>query len=456
MMSKAMEGRRHRISVGDRRSWRHILSRLFRPHVWTAVGEGEIRDGNQARAGWTPKYLILLGICIGWSIKRQLTARFDEARTTVSMLEPPDDPLPQSYQGFFKQLGRFDVPLVHSVMEQLRQEARRSMRGAWFLHNWVPFAVDGSRVEAPRTAANEEYMGCAGRSGTGPQMWVTMITHLPSSLPWDWRQGPGRSSERAHLLDMLGSLPERSLVIGDAGFVSYEGMSEMEQAGQPFLIRVGGNFSLLLDGQPIPSRLERTRHGILVYLWPDRIYRKRLAPLVLRLIVLKGKGTEVYLLTNVRSSTELPKWMAFELYRARWGIEVTYRSLKQTMDRRRLLSKSPANANMELAIYILALFLLVLHGIVVMGSQCVRLSIAAALAVMHTAMEAIRWDFDWRDFTTKLARATRDKYHRAQSKRARDWPHKKTEKPPGPPKLRRLTAAHRKRLRELARQAKTG
>ena len=307
MMSKAMEGRRHRISVGNRRSWRQILSRLFRPHVWSAVGEGEIRDGNQARAGWTPKYLILMGICIGWSVKRQLTARFDEARTTVCMLEPPNGPLPKSYQGFFKQLGRFDVPLVHSVMEQLRQEAPRSVQGAWFLHNWVPFAVDGSRVEAPRTAANEEYMGCAGRSGTGPQMWVTMITHLPSGLPWDWRQGPGGSSERAHLLDMLGSLPERSLIIGDAGFVSYEGMLEMEQAGQPFLIRVGGNFTLLLDGQPIPSRLERTRHGILVYLWPDRIYRKKLAPLVVRLIVLKGKGAEVYLLTNVRSSTELPK-----------------------------------------------------------------------------------------------------------------------------------------------------
>ena len=148
--------------------------------------------------------------------------------------------------------------------------------------------------------------------------------------------------------------------------------------------------------------------------------------------------------------------MAFELYRARWGIEVTYRSLKQTMDRRRLLSKSPANANMELAIYILALFLLVLHGIVVMGPQCVRLSIAAALAVMHTAMEAVRWDFDWRDFTTELARATRDKYNRAQNKRARDWPHKKKERPPGPPKLRRLTAEHRKRLRELACETKTG
>jgi hypothetical protein len=330
------------------------------------------------------------------------------------------------------------------------------MHDRWFSHNWILFAVDGSRFEAPRTAANEESMGCAGRSGTGPQMWVTMITHLPSGLPWDWRQGPGTSSERSHFAEMRGFLPTQSLAIGDAGFVSYEGMSAMNEAGQRFLIRVGGNFTLLFDGQPIPSSLERTHRCVLVYFWPDRVYSAKLPPLVVRLIALNRKGKKVYLLTNVMSTTELPKWMASEFYEARWGIEVAYRNLKQTMDRRRLLSKSPTNAKMELAICVLALFILAFHGILVMGAQCARLSIAAALAVMHDAIEAMRWGFEWRGFSVALAEATKDEYQRAGSKRARDWPHKKKEKPPDPPKLRPLTAAHKRRLQLLDAAVKTG
>jgi hypothetical protein len=46
--------------------------------------------------------------------------------------------------------------------------------------------VDGTRIDAPRTQANERQLGCAGRTKTGPQWWVTLLIHLPSRLPWDW------------------------------------------------------------------------------------------------------------------------------------------------------------------------------------------------------------------------------------------------------------------------------
>jgi hypothetical protein len=415
------------------------------------LGQGQPRDGNQARAGWTPKSLILLSICLGWSSRRQLTLRFAEARETVAALYPQEGPLPVSYQGFFKQLGCANVALLRSAVAQLRKRAPAHLRSQWSRHNWVPFAVDGSRIEAPRTAANEEAMGCAGRSGTGPQMWVTLITHLPSGLPWNWRQGPGTSSERHHLLEMIADLPKNALAVGDAGFVSYEGMSAMDQTGRRFLIRCGGNITLRVDGQPVRKKLQPNRHGTRVYLWPDQAYRKKLPPLVLRLIVLKRKHQRVYLLTNVRAATELPKWMASEFYQARWGIEVTYRSLKQTMDRRRLLSKSPANAQMELAANLLALFVLVLHGIMALGIRCVRMSLARILPTVQRAMEAVRWHDDWYAFSNLLRNAVKDEYHRRlSSKQARHWPHKKKDKPPSPPKLRTLRSAERQRMREIA------
>lgn len=446
-MSKAMEG--HRRWFRNRQSWPKVLNRFFTPALWRALGEGQPRDGNQARAGWTPKFLVLLSLLIGWSGKRQLTARFSEARAIAASLYPDESGLPTSYQGFFKQLRRADLENLRAPLRLLREKAPQYIGDDWQMYNWVPIGVDGSRVEAPRTAANEEAMGRAGRTGTGPQLWVTTACHLPTGLLWDWRQGPGTSSERGHLMEMVGDLPERALVVADAGFVGYDVMRAMDRAGQPFLIRCGGNVTLLLGEEPVEAKLERSRYGTRVYLWPEGKRAKGFPPLVLRLIILKRKGKKVYLLTNVLDSQALPKWMASELYAARWEIEVSYRSLKQTLDRRKLLAESPDNAKMELASYLLALSVLVLHGIVALGRRCRALSVALALRALREAMEGLRWGVEWDGFSSHMKAALRDSYERSGSKRARTWPHKKTQRPPGPPKLRRLLRAERKQLRCL-------
>lgn len=454
-MQRAMD--RYRGCLGDRRSWSGVLNRILTPQVLRDVGEGQPRDGNQARAGWTPKFLLVLCVCIGWSWKRRLTGRFGEARAIAAALYPDHADLPGSYQGFFKQLGKANVSFLRSSVSVLRKEAPCRAGESWWTHNWIVFAADGSRIEAPRTKRNQKWMGRAGRKGTGPQLWATLLVHLPTGLVWDWQQGPGTSSERSHLRALVPTLPERALVVTDAGFVGYDGMQEMAAAGQAFLMRCGGNVELLLQDKPVTTKLERSRTGTRVYLWPQAKQRQGRAPLVLRLIVLKRKKQKVYLLTNVMSATALPKWMAGEIYAARWGIEVTYRSLKQTMERRKLLSKSPENATLELAANLLGLFMLVLHGLSVLGPQCGRLSVAMALDVLRDAMEALRWGVVDRTFRDRLAAAVRDEYERTGRKRARDWPHKKTESPPGPPRLRRVRSAERARLRRLDQdRAKTG
>lgn len=454
-MRKAMD--RYRRCVGDRRSWPGVLKQIVTPGLLRGLGEGRPRDGNQARAGWTPKYLLVLCVCMGWSGRRRLTERFREARAVAAGLYPDDPALPRSYQGFCKQRGKADVSFLQSAVGRLRKDAtRRAGKHGW-THNWIPFASDGSRIEVPRTKRNQEVLRRAGRKGTGPQMWTTLLVHLPTGVIWDWRQGPGTSSERHHLREMIGTLPARALVITDAGFVGFEGMQDMDAAGQAFLMRCGSNVELLLDQKPVMSRLEKHRTGMRVYLWPQEQQRRGVGPLVLRLIVLKRKKKKVYLLTNVASSLALPKWMAGELYAARWDIEVTYRHLKQTMERRKLLSRSPENAALELAANLVALYMLVLHGMVVLGRQCDRLSVAIALDTLREAMEALRWNADGWDFRSHMAEAVRDDYERKRPKRARDWPHKKTEAPPGPPRLRCLRPEERARLRRIdAAGRKTG
>lgn len=62
-MPKAMEGRR--CGLRNRQSWSGLLKRILTSAAWRSFGEGQPRDGNQARAGWTPKYLVVLSLCIG-------------------------------------------------------------------------------------------------------------------------------------------------------------------------------------------------------------------------------------------------------------------------------------------------------------------------------------------------------------------------------------------------------
>ena len=129
--------------------------------------------------------------------------------------------------------------------------------------------------------------------------------------------------------------------------------------------------------------------------------------------------------------------MAGELYRARWGIEVGYRSLKQTLGRCKVLARTPEAGASELAGSILALGLLMLQAAVRQGPQVVRLSIARALRLVRRAIEAVRCGLPSEKFVERLGQALRDSYLRRRSKRARDWAHKKKEPPPSPPKLRR-------------------
>src|SRR4029453_634829 len=107
------------------------------------------------------------------------------------------------------------------------------------------FAADGSRLECPRTAANEAGLGCAGKRKTGPQLFLTTLWHMGTGLPWAFRIGPGTASERRHLEAMLPELPRQALVIADAGFTGYDLYRRLLAAQMNFLLRVGANVQLL-------------------------------------------------------------------------------------------------------------------------------------------------------------------------------------------------------------------
>ncbi|HSF92562.1 MAG TPA: transposase, partial [Paracoccaceae bacterium] len=289
-----------------------------------------------------------------------------------------------------------------------------------------------------------------------PQIWLTLLWHMGMRLPWSWKMGPSDSSERGHFQEMLVNqkFRENTLFCGDAGFTGYDLWKLIIDMDHSFLIRVGGNVRLLTK----LGYYARERNGI-VYVWPDSAARKKQPPLVLRLIHLKSEWGDVYLLTNVLNGRDLSHALASRLYKLRWGIELQFRTLKQTFGRRTLRSRTPDRAYAELEWSLLGLWMIHLFAVkeqVNIGEPPSQISAAMAIQVVRSIL------FLWcevpkkgADFTTQLQNAVVDKYERHSTKRARYRPNKKDTPSAGQPIIRVASKKNKQQLKRYKQHLTT-
>jgi hypothetical protein len=404
---------------------------------------------------WTPQRLAWMGLLMSWDEGQTLGVRWDHAGTAAHDLHAHWK-LGESYSGFTQALVREMPRLLPAVTQRFRQAMQTLPRRWWTCAGWTAFAVDGSRQEAPHTAANEAELGCAGKERTAPQVYITTMWHLGLGLPWDFRVGPGTDSERHHALEMVEQLPPRALLVADAGFVGYELCRKLLLSGRSFLLRVGGNIRLLKE-----LGYYQQERGDIVYLWPTkRQFGGRHKPLVLRLLRLRQGKQTWYLVTNVLDRRQLTNTQARKLYESRWGEEVFYRSYKQTLGRRKLLSRTAATCTVESQWTLLGLWLL---GLMSVSQITARQGDPKAWSVAESrdvVRQALRNERPRRDarcpLGKRLAQALKDTYQRTSAKTARNYPRKKKEKPPGPPTIESAEAAEIARAARLEPQSIKG
>lgn len=332
-----------------------------------------------------------------------LAARFGSARALLNAHLPRRRRVGGTYQGWIKALTRDGGDSVAALRSILRARAA----GIIGTGELVPLAVDSSKFDAPRTIANEA-LGVNKRCG--PQLLATILLHVGTGLVWDFRIGRGDASERHHLRAMIRQLPENALIIADAGFVGYELLRTLHQSGVRFLIRAGANVRLLtgLDQRAAPDA---------AHLWPRRF------EVPMRLRVIRSDG--VCLLTNILDPRKLSRRAALELYRRRWDVELFFRTVKQTMQRRKMRSGQPVHARLELAFTLLGAWMLL-----ILGPRTRRVSHAAVLGVFRAVAAGACGIGAW---NSRLGRCLIDRYRRTTSRKAWNWPHKKNEPPCGVP-----------------------
>lgn len=419
-----------------RRQFIDAMNEMFPPQMFAQFS----RHGN---AQWSAQKVLWVSLLMNWLSGKTLTERFRAARKLVQFIRPRWK-LPQTWSGFAEAQQRWEPILRPLLCRQLRPDL--SFGEAWRVQGWLVLAVDGSRFECPRTVANEEELKCAGREKTAPQLFQTTLQHVGTGLPWDMRVGPGTDSERRHLDKMLGDLPPQSLLVADAGFISYELCAWLCENRQTFVLRVGGNVSLL-EGLGWEHEHEKQT----VYLWP-RDHRNR-RPIVLRRVCFSSPGgLPVVLLTNEFDEQQLSDEAVQAIYKARWGVEVYYRTFKQTWGFAKLLSRTPERALNEQRWRFFSLWtlqFLIARSLQASGESPRRFSGAQARRLIREFLQDLQQGDAGTPFWERLSQARTDPYQRNGPKQTRDWPRTKHETPPQPPKLRPATPQEIQKAKQL-------
>jgi hypothetical protein len=388
-------------------------------------------------------------------------ARFGQARQIVTKVVRWQRAPGVSVQGFLKMLSQWQPDLLGALLPPLRQQLREGQPEQWETAGDVAFAADGSRVAVARTKALEarfapqrrprrrrrqrqppasarrvpKRQAAAARrtKATAPQLGLTLLWHLGSGLPWAWRTGPSGARERDHLGVRVGELPAPALLVAAAGFVGYAVWQTLLTAGPHFVMRVGANGRLLrhLGGA--------REHAQVVYVWPDEAVRKQHPPLVLRLGVVHDGKPPVYRVTDLPKSRLSDRQVATR-YGARGGVEVFFRTFKQTFGCRKLRSRSAVHAQLELQWSLVGWWCVCLPGQRELGrsdQEPTRLSPAAALHAFQGTLREyrVRPATAAETLWAQLRRARLDDYQRHVPKASRAYPYKKRRPPIGIPQI---------------------
>jgi hypothetical protein len=421
------------------------LRRWLTPHLWKQARQAH--RPHQPPPRWDLHPLLMVALLMTWTTGDSEAERFATARACYVAGHQRQKRPGRSLPGFHKALARLPRAVLHALCAAVRLPLLELYRRCCADNGFVVLACDGSRLECPRSGQLERRLGCCGKKDSAPMLQVTALVLLPLGVLWSWAVGPGTVGEHEQLRQLLATLPGAALLVADAGYLGYDLYADLLHARADFLVRLSSRAYLYTPGRQ--SRRDY-RQGE-VYYWPGEAQRAGRPPLRLRLIRVRGKKHDVWLLTSVLDPTRLSRRQAGELYRWRWQIEGVYRTYKRTLPKLKLWSRSEALVYREAEVSLLALQLVLLQGVrqrrggteVPAGPRQTLLRLRGDITVaIGTGLgpRQLRW---YRARLEQVHAGGRGK------KTRRKWPRRKDHKPPKPPKMRVLPKRLKTKLRKL-------
>src|ERR1700731_3818906 len=313
------------------------LTRFLTPQVWKQAHQ--LHRPKKTASRWELHPLLVVLLLMTWTTGDSAAERFATAGAVYVARHQHGKRPGQTLSGFQLALAKLPLPVLHALCAGVRANLQGVFHRYWHSDGFLVMAMDGSRLECPRSAELEKRLGRCGKPDSAPMLMIGALVLLPAGLLWSWTVGPGASSEHDLLRQLLPTLPRHTLLVADAFYQGYELYGDLLQAKASFLVRLSSKSQLYTDTK---EPLERYREG-LVWYWPEKAQNQQRPPLRLRLIRVRGqKKQDVWLLTNVLQQERLGRRRTAELYRWRWQVEGVFRSYKRTLPKIKLSSRTEA------------------------------------------------------------------------------------------------------------------
>lgn len=217
----------------------------------------------------------------------------------------------------------------HSAQHWSNQDRR-----AYLFKGLQLFAMDGTTLRTHDSVENRTHFGAqlypSGAVASYPQVRGVTLTALPTHLVHSAAFGPYGTNEMLYAKQLIASIPDESLTVFDRGFLSAEILCALTNSGKErhFIIPAKSNTRWeLVAGDETDGTVRmrvspqaRAKCTQLPEFWEARA-----------VTIVDAQGRERVLLTSLQERRRYKPADIASCYARRWGIETSYRELKQIM-----------------------------------------------------------------------------------------------------------------------------
>jgi hypothetical protein len=336
------------------------------------------------------------------SASKSCTAAVARVIVLMAMLERP---VPSaSTGGYCKARAKLPERFVRRLATSVATAVEDQAPDAWRWHGRRVILVDGFEVTLEDTKANQKAypQPSSQKPGLGfPMIRVVVLLAFATAVVLDAAYGPHQgkeSGEPALFRQLLGSLRKGDVVVADRYYCSYWLVALLQGAGVEVVFRLHSRRHYDFRRG---IHLGRGDH-VVVWTKPERpawmdaaTYAAVPATLTVREVRVRVtqrgfRSRHILVATTLRDATAYLREEIADAYHQRWHAELDIRAIKQTLRMEHLRCKTPAMAQRELWVHLLAYNLLrqVAAAAAQTHGHCPRqLSLAG---ILHT-LEAFRW-----------------------------------------------------------------
>jgi hypothetical protein len=257
---------------------------------------------------------------------------------------------------------RLPLEMVSTLARHTGRMMAERMPENWHWQGRPVRLVDGATVALPDTVDNQEVYPQPGSQQPGlgfPLCRLVGIVCLASGAVLDAAMGPCRgkgSDEQTLLRSILDTLEAGDILLGDAFYATYFLLCALQDKGVDGVFEQQGSRRRSTDfrrGQRLGQRdhlIELLKPKIKPGWMSQAEYDKAPDSLTVRELRTGGK----ILVTTLLRPKHTSKAALKAIYRDRWHIELDLRNIKTTLGMEMLSCKTPAMAEKEIWVYLLA------------------------------------------------------------------------------------------------------